>query len=181
MELELEVRRPIAGAAATGREDGGERCWRDLVAQIGGEVAAPIEAALERLTAAATTGRLDRAGLQVLRDDVDKARRVALAARQLSRFGAGRLQLQPQRCQLAQVVRDALAQRSREGAWSGIGLHQDLRPAEVVTDAALLHALLHALLDWCVEHARSRLEFAVDVRGYYQKQCRQRYSRKMEP
>ncbi|MBN8697836.1 MAG: hypothetical protein J0L87_15000, partial [Bacteroidetes bacterium] len=54
-------------------------------------------------------------------------------------------------------------------------LHQDLRPAEVVTDAALLHALLHALLDWCVEHARSRLEFAVDVEpgpAHARLQCR---------
>jgi hypothetical protein len=165
-ELKPDVGRPAAVTPAAGRETAGERCWRELVAQIGNEVAAPLAAALERVTAAAASGRLDRAGLRALHDDIDKARRIGLAARQISRFGSGRVRPSPQRCHLAQALRDALAQRSRESARLGIELRQDLRPAEVMIDASLLPALLQALLDWCLEHARSPLEFALDVMAW---------------
>jgi hypothetical protein len=165
-DLKLDVALPAASATPAGREAAGERQWRELVAQVGAEVVVPLAAALERVTAVAASGRLDRAGLRALRDDLDKARRIGMAARQISRFGSGRVHPQPQRCHLAQALRDVLAQRSRHSAWVGIELRQDLQPAEVMVDASMLPALLQALVDWCLEHARSHLEFAVDVKAW---------------
>jgi hypothetical protein len=167
-ELKPDVGRPAATTPTMGREAAGERCWRELVAQVGSEVEAPLAAALERVTAAAASGRLDRTGLRALRDEIDKARRIGMAAQQISRFGSGRVRQHLQRCDLAQALRHALAQRSRESDWLGIELRQDLKPAEVMIDASMLPALLQALLEWCLEHARSplELELAVDVKAW---------------
>jgi hypothetical protein len=45
-------------------------------------------------------------------------------------------------------------------------LRQDLKPAEIVIDASLGSALLQAVLDWSFEHARSHIEFRVDVKSW---------------
>jgi hypothetical protein len=36
----------------------------------------------------------------------------------------------------------------------------------VIVDAAMLNALLQALLDWCFEHARSHIEFRLDLKPW---------------
>jgi hypothetical protein len=131
---------------------------RDLVGQVGREVASPLVAALESLNTFATTGRIDRAGLRALRDDIAGARRIGLAAQQISRFAAGRVRQKPAPQDLTQMLRDALAQRARETASRGIDLHQEFDNATALADPSMLSALLQALL----EHARSRIEFRID-------------------
>jgi uncharacterized protein with HEPN domain len=153
---------PSPFAPDLGAADG----FRELVGQFGREVAAPMTAALERVNAFATTGRIDRAGLRELRDEIECARRLALSAQQISRFASGRVRQNPERLNLTQTLRDALAQRSRETASRGIDLRQDLKPAEIVIDASLGSALLQAVLDWSFEHARSHIEFRVDVKSW---------------
>lgn len=140
--------------------------FRELIAQIGREVAAPMTSALERVNAFATTGRMDRAALRALRDEIECARRIGLGAQQLSRFASGRVRQNPQRLNLAQMLHDALAQRQRETAARGIDLRQELKTAEVMIDASMLSALLQALLDWSFEHARSHIEFRIDVKSW---------------
>jgi hypothetical protein len=140
--------------------------FRELVAQVGREIAAPMTSALERINAFATTGRIDRAGLRVLREEVESARRIGLAAQQIGRFASGRVRQNQQRLNLTQALRDALAQRSRETATRGIDLRQDLQPAEIVIDASMCSALLQALLDWSFEHARSHIEFRIDLKSW---------------
>ena len=61
----------------------------DLVAQLGSEVAAVLSTALERVTTLATTGKIDRASLRALREEVDHARRAAIMGQQVSRLAAG--------------------------------------------------------------------------------------------
>src|SRR5436305_117053 len=44
--------------------------WRELISTIGAEIAGPLSAALERINALITSGRIDRVGLRALRDEV---------------------------------------------------------------------------------------------------------------
>jgi hypothetical protein len=122
-----------------------------------------MAAALERLNAAATTGRLDRAGLRALHQQVDRVRRAGLAAQQISRLGSGRVRPQPQRLHLSQLLRGALAARAREFAALGIEPRCEPAAADVAADPALLQSMLQALLDWCAVHARSSLDFGIDA------------------
>lgn len=140
--------------------------FRELVGQLGREIMAPMTCALERVNTFATTGRMDRAGLRALREEIECARRLALGAQQLSRFASGRVRQTAERLNLTQSLRDALAQRSRETASRGIDLRQDLQPAEILIDGSMWSALQQALLDWSFEHARSHIEFRIDVKSW---------------
>lgn len=164
-ELKPDVAKAAPGPAAA-RETAEERGLRELLGQVGSEVVIPMASALERINAFAATGRIDRSGLRALRDEVEQARRVGLAAQQICRFASGRVRQRPERRNLAQALSDALAQRNRETAARGLELRQDLQTAEVLIDASMLSALLQALLDWAFEHARSHLDFAVDLRSW---------------
>jgi hypothetical protein len=152
-------------AAAAPAHDAGDG-FRALVGQLGREVAAPLTSALERVNAFATSGRIGRAGLRALREEIERARRLALSAQQISRFASGRVRQNAQRLNLTQTLRDALAQRQRETALRGIDLRQELRPAEVIIDASMCSALLQAMLDWSFDHARSHIEFRIDIRSW---------------
>jgi hypothetical protein len=72
----------------------------------------------------------------------------------------------PRRLNLTQTLRDALTRRQLETATRGIDLRQELTAAEVIIDAAALSVLLQALLDWSFEHARSHIEFRIDVKSW---------------
>jgi uncharacterized protein with HEPN domain len=155
-----------AGDAAFAPDGSTADGFKDLVGQIGCEVAAPLTAALERVNAFGTTGRIDRAGLRALRDDIECARRLALSAQQISRFAGGRVRQDPQRLSLATALQDALGQRSRETASRGIELRHDLKPADVIVDPSMASALLQSVLSWSFEHARSPIELRVDIKSW---------------
>jgi hypothetical protein len=154
------------GKARLATEPGNTDSFRELVGQLGREVTVPMTSALERVNAFATTGRIDRTGLRALRDEIETARRIGLSAQQISRFASGRVRQNPERLNLTQTLRDALAQRGRETASRGIDLRQDLKPAEVYIDASMWSALLQAVLDWSFEHARSHIEFHIDIKSW---------------
>jgi hypothetical protein len=156
---------PSAAAAAPASEPTPQE-WRELVAQIGRETAAPLSAAVELINAFASTGKIDRAGLRTIREAMDRARRIGVMAQQISRFASGRVQPSPERLNLSQVVQDVLAQRRRETQARGIELRASLAPAEADVDAALLSAVLQAMLDWGFEHARSHISITLDVKTW---------------
>lgn len=160
---QLDGTRQAAAASAPVIDRSGRETFRELLAQLGREVAAPMTSALERVNAFATSGRIDRAGLRALRDELECARRVGLSAQQISRVASGRVRQRPERLNLTSLLHDALAQRGRETAARGIDLRQRLVPAQVVADASLCTALLHTVLDWSFEQARSHIEFDIDV------------------
>jgi hypothetical protein len=138
---------------------------------MGREAAAPLTAALELVNTIATTGKIDRAGLSLIRESMDRARRVGIIAQQISRLASGRVQPANEQLNLTQVVRDALAQRGRETQPRGIELRQELAQAEVIVDAAMLSALLQALLDWSFEHARSHIGFRLKLKNWPEHAC----------
>jgi len=140
--------------------------WRELVAQLGHETAAPLTTATELVNAFATSGKIDRAGLHAIREALDRARRIGIIAQQISRFASGRVQPAPEKLNLTQVVRAALAQRGRQTLARGIELRQELAQADVIVDAAMLNALLQAMLDWSFEHARAAITVRLDLKSW---------------
>jgi CheY-like chemotaxis protein len=163
MDLSDAVRTAAAvrSAPPAWRQDAGA-----LAGRLGLEVAAPLSAALERVLALSASGTIDRHGLNALREEIERARRVGIMGQQLGRLATGQVQQQPEPLDLAQMLCQAVQQHSAETGVRDIGIRQLRRPAIVSADAALLYALLQTLLDWCFEHSRSRIEFHVELRHW---------------
>ena len=130
--------------------------WREIIGQIGTEVGLPLSAALERVTVLATTGKIDRAGLRLLREEIERARRAGMIGQQLARFASGRIRQSPEQISVTQMLREVLLQRGREATARQIEISQALKPAEVVADATLLYALLQAVVDWSLDLAQKQ-------------------------
>ena len=140
--------------------------WREIISQIGSEVGLQLSSALERVTVLATTGKIDRAGLRLLREEIERARRAGMIGQQLARFASGRIRQSPEQVSVTQMLREVLLQRGREATARQIEINQALKPAEVVVDATLLYALLQAVVDWGLDLAKSNIEFKLDVKAW---------------
>ncbi len=140
--------------------------WHHLVAQIGAEVAAPLTAALERINALTSTGRIDRAGLRALREEVEAARQAGMIGQQLTRFASGRLRQSHERLQLADVLNGVIAHRTRETTARGLVVKPALKPVEVIVDASLLFSVLNSTVDWALANAQSQVDFAIDIKTW---------------
>ena len=156
----------LSGAPQGGRRMAEPLDPHALVAQLGGEVAANLSTALERVTTLAATGKIDRAGLRLLRDEIDRARRAGIMGQQVVRLSSGRVQIANERLDLNGLLREALRQRGREIDARGIEVRQVLSPAEVMSDATLLFSLLQTLLDWSFEHAVSRIDVTLEIKAW---------------
>lgn len=152
--------------APTADEASASERWHELVAEIGAATAEPLTAALERVHALITTGRIDRGSLRLLRDEVERARQAGITGQQITRFASGRLRQSHERLQLADTLKGVLAHRHRETQARGIVLKPSLKPAEVIVDASLLFSLLNTTLDWALELARSNIEFKIDIKSW---------------
>jgi hypothetical protein len=137
--------------------------WADIVQQLGAEIAGPLSAALEQIQNLATTGQIDRRGLRLLRRSVDDARTAGMLGQQLARLASGRLRLNRERQHLTQMLRNVLAQRSRETQARGVQVRQSLKPVEIWADGALLFALLNALMDWALANTHSSVDLRLDL------------------
>jgi CheY-like chemotaxis protein len=153
---------PAAPLEATGSV----QSWRALTAQVGREIAEPLNAALERVIALNTTGRIDRDGLRALRTEIEQARRIGMVSQQLSRLASKHLRQSHERLNLAHTLQSVLAYRAREVAKRGVNVRQVTRPIEVLVDPSLLFTLLNAVLDWAVESGRASIDFRVDLKSW---------------
>lgn len=160
------IGREPAGALPAGGSPGESDRLHALVSQMGAEIAAPLTAALERINALTSTGRIDRGSLRALREEVESARQAGMIGQQLTRFASGRLRQSHERLQLADVMNGVLAHRARETRARGIHLKPSLQPAEVMVDATLLFSLLNTTLDWALANAQSQIDFAIDIQTW---------------
>jgi len=140
--------------------------WRDLVAAVGTEIAMPLTAALERIHALTTTGRIDKASLRALRAEVEQARRAGMAAQQLTRLASKRLRQSHEHLTLTETLRIVLRHRARETEARGVVLKPSLIPADVIVDASFLFSLFNTVLDWALAHACSDIRLAVDMKAW---------------
>lgn len=146
----------------------GEERWHELVSQLGSEIAGPLTAALERIHALIATGKIDRAGLRALREEVEQARQVGIIGQQLTRFASGRVRQSHETLQLEDVLKNVLTLRSREVQARGVGVRTQAKPARVIVDATLLFSLLNAILDWAVANASEEVSFVIDFKPWPQ-------------
>ncbi len=142
-----------------------------LVAQLGSEVAAHLSSALERVTTLAATGKIDRAGLRALKDEIDRARRAGIMGQQVVRLSSGRVQLANERLDLTGLLSEALRQRGREIDARGIEVRQVLSSAEIMSDSTLVFSLLQTVLDWSFEHAFGRIDMTIEVKSWPAHAC----------
>ncbi len=140
--------------------------WRDLVSELSAEMAGPLTSALERVHILATTGRIDRAGLRALGDEIQRARKVSMSGQQLARLASGTLRQTPERLPLTDTLKDVLVQRASETQARNIHIKQVLKPTEVIVDASLLYTLFNTLIDWTLGHAKSTLELRIDIKTW---------------
>jgi len=143
----------------------GER-WRDVVSAVGSEIAAPLTSALERIHALVHTGRIDKASLRALREEVEVARRAGMVAQQLTRFASARLRQSHERLALSDTLQAVLAHRTRETQARGITVQPTLKAVDVIVDPSLLFCLLNTLLDWALTHARSQIDLTIDMKAW---------------
>ncbi|MDO9316353.1 MAG: hypothetical protein Q7T97_17605 [Burkholderiaceae bacterium] len=151
------------GHIAAGPDEGR---WRLLIAELGAEIAHPLTAALERIHALISSGRIDRTGLRSLREEVETARQVGMTAQLLARFANERLQQSRERVALADSLQGVLTHRKRETETRGIVLQPVLKPVDVIVDGSLAFSLLNTLLDWALVHAKSRIDFTIDAQSW---------------
>lgn len=137
--------------------------WQDLLGQLGRELAEPLTAALERVTTLTTTGRIDRAGLRALRDEVDRARQAGIRCQQIARMASGRIRQSLERVHLTNTVQSVLAYRAREMQARNLQLSQSLLPLEIQVDASMLFGLLDALVDWWLDCAQGAVALRVQA------------------
>jgi hypothetical protein len=143
-----------------------DRRWPELVSQVGAEIAEPLTAALERIHVLTATGKIDRAGLRALRDEVEQARQAGMIGQQLTRFASGKVRQSHEVLQLEEVLKSVLALRSRETQARGIALKPQLKSARIIVDGSLLFSLLNATLDWALANAHAHIDFMVDFKTW---------------
>ncbi len=112
------------------------------------------------------TGRIDRDGLRALRDEIDQVRRAGIMAQQVVRLAGGEIQMQREHVNLSSLTLECLNQRAKEFELRGAEVHHTLAHASVVCDPSLCYSLVQTLLDWSLQHARSRIDLRVDIKSW---------------
>lgn len=124
--------------------------WLALVSEFGADVAGPLTAALERIDALTASGRITRADLRALRDEVHQARQAGMLGQQLTILASGGLRHSPERLILDDAVRSVLVRRTAEVPERDVLVEFNAGQAAVVVDATLLFGLLNGLFDWAI-------------------------------
>lgn len=140
--------------------------WRDIVQALSAEMAVPLTSALERVQELASSGRIDRASLRALGEELRQARRTAMTGQQLARMASAAGRQNPERLAIADVLRQALEARAAEAQARGIAVRLSLQPAEVMADATLLFNLVDNTLGWALAHARGPLDLQTDLKQW---------------
>lgn len=140
--------------------------FQELVAQVGRELAEPLTAALERVNALMSTGRIDRAGLKSLLSEMDQARQAGIWCQQISRLSSGRARQSHERVHLTNTIQSVLAHRARELQARGVQVVQAMAPVEVQADAPMLFSLLNGLVDWWLACAHGTIDLRVDIKPW---------------
>ena len=137
-----------------------------LASQVGVEVACALTPALDSARQMQASGRIDRAGLHNLVQQIEQARQASMLGQQITRLAHGGIQQQPEAVNLSHALRDVLAQRQDDLRTRGIAVKQTIKPADVVVDATLLSALLDTMLDWSLRHACTPVDLRLDTKAW---------------
>ncbi len=158
-----------AGAGGTAQQ------WLGLVGEFGADVAGPLTAALERIDSLISSGRIRRADLKALRDEVHQARQAGMLGQQLAIVASGAVQSCAERLVLDETVQSVLSPRASDAANRAVSVEVGTQQAEVMADPALMFCLLNALFEWALGNSAGRCCFktaAGAAPGSLQIECR---------
>ena len=150
---------PESPGASGGADGDATRHWLALVSEFGADVAGPLTAALERIDALTASGRITRADLRALREEVQQARQAGMLGQQLTILASGGVRHSPERLVLDDAARSVLTRRSGELPERDVVIQLAAERAEVIVDATLLFSLLNSLFDWAIGQSAGRCEF----------------------
>jgi uncharacterized protein with HEPN domain len=148
-----------AAGAETGARGDTASQWLALVSEFGADVAGPLTAALERIDSLTASGRITRADLRALREEVQQARQAGMLGQQLTILASGGLHHSPERLALDDAVRSVLARRAAELPEREIVVEPNAGEIAIVVDATLLFGLLNSLFDWAIGNSTGTCEF----------------------
>ncbi|MFZ2652808.1 MAG: hypothetical protein WA210_22135 [Burkholderiaceae bacterium] len=154
---------------------GSAQQWFALVGEFGADVAGPLTRALERIDSLTSSGRIRRADLTALREEVQQARQAGMLGQQLMNLASGGLRPAPERLVLDEVVQSVLSQRASDASQQDVSVEVATAQAEVMVDPTLTFCLLNTLFDWALGNAGGRCEFKTCVgaeSGSLQLECR---------
>ena len=150
----------LPGEASAG---GTVQQWLALVSEFGADVAGPLTAALERIDSLTSSGRIVRADLKALREEVQQARQAGMLGQQLSILASGAVRALPERLVLDEAVQSVLSGRASDISDRAIGITVATQQAEVMADPTLMFCLLSALFDWALDNSAGPCEFSTGV------------------
>jgi len=146
-----------------------EQALGAVVARLGAEIAAPLTAALDRVRFMANSGRIGRADLLALRDEIDLARQAGMRGQQIARITSGQIHPMPERLRLDTLLRQVLDEQVAQSA--GVGSHPDLTAVTVLADPSLVGTVLRAAADWSLSQARASIGWRLWVQDWPVQAC----------
>mgnify|MGYP001206753017 CR=1 FL=1 len=146
-----------AGAGGTVQQ------WLALVGEFGADVAGPLTAALERIDSLTRSGRIVRADLKALREEVQQARQAGMLGQQLCILASGAVRAAPERLVLDETVQTVLDARASDVPDREVGIVLATPHAEVIADPTLMFCLLGAMFDWALGNSAGPCEFKTGV------------------
>ena len=170
----VTVEEPTRPDSAGTTEGNATQHWLALVSEFGADVAGPLTAALERIDALTVSGRITRADLRALREEVQQARQAGMLGQQLTILASGGLRHSPERLLLEDTVQSVLGRRAAEMPDRDVSIELATERTEIAVDATLMFSLLNTLFDWAICNSTGRCEFHTGVGatdGYVQLEC----------
>lgn len=149
--------------------------WLALVSEFGADVAGPLTAALERIDSLNESGRITRADLRALREEVQQARQAGMLGQRLTILASGGLRHSSERMVFDETVLSVLGKRANESPDRAVSIEVSSAKAEIVVDATLMFSLLNTLFDWALGHSGGPCAFRTEAgsgTSYVQLECR---------
>ena len=112
--------------------------WLALVSEFGADVAGPLTAALERIDSLNESGRITRADLRALREEVQQARQAGMLGQRLTILASGGLRHSSERMVFDETVLSVLGKRANESPDRAVSIEVSSAKAEIVVDATLM-------------------------------------------
>ncbi len=136
-----------------------------LAGLIGSQLSEPLADMQQVLSEFARTRKITPDNMRQLKKSLDQAQTVAKQSQQIARLAGGHLRQSHERLKLDLMLSNALRERAESFHHSGIELHQNLKPVEVIVDPSLLSSLIDAALDWAASMG-SRLVITLEIKNW---------------
>ena len=133
-----------------------------LTGQLAREIGAPLASALERVITLTETGKIRRAGLVALREEIEQAMQAAEAAQQLCSLMRLEVRVRKQPVDLAKALEAALAPQGQPHPETELHVRGPGLVSPVQTDPLMLERLLGALSGWAQRRAEGRVHWALE-------------------